>query len=68
MSEATRHLAEYDTAERFGATVVSSERITPEASSEEVRELAREFGLEVKDSWLEEGRLCSAFVRARRPE
>ena len=39
MSEATRHLAEYDSAERYRATIVSSERITPEASSEEVREL-----------------------------
>ncbi len=33
----------------------------------EVRELAQEFGIEVKESWLSGGRLCSAFVRARRP-
>ena len=33
----------------------------------EVRDLAREFGIEVKESWLSGGRLCSAFVRARRP-
>ena len=33
----------------------------------EVRELAREFGIEVEESWLSGGRLCSAFVRARRP-
>jgi ferredoxin--NADP+ reductase len=39
MSEATRYLAEYDSAERYSATLVSSERITPEASGEEVREL-----------------------------
>ena len=42
--------------------------VTRSYDGEEVRELAQEFGLEVKDSWLEEGRLCSAFVRARRPE
>ncbi|MGD8698293.1 MAG: arsenite methyltransferase [Gemmatimonadales bacterium] len=34
----------------------------------EVRDLAREFGIEVEESWLGEGRLCSAFVRARRPD
>ncbi|KAB2968543.1 MAG: ferredoxin-NADP reductase [Thermoanaerobaculia bacterium] len=40
MSEAVRHLEEeYATETRFRAVVVSSERITPEASSEEVREL-----------------------------
>ncbi len=33
----------------------------------EVRDLAREFGIEVKESWLSGGRLCSAFVRGRRP-
>ena len=33
----------------------------------EVRDLARGFGIEVKESWLSGGRLCSAFVRARRP-
>lgn len=33
----------------------------------EVRDLAREFGIEIEESWLGEGRLCSAFVRARRP-
>jgi SAM-dependent methyltransferase len=42
--------------------------VTRSYDGEEVRELAQEFGLEVRDSWLEEGRLCSAFVRARRPE
>ena len=40
MSEAVRHLEqEYDTEVRFRAVLVSSERITPEASGEEVREL-----------------------------
>jgi ferredoxin--NADP+ reductase len=39
MSEATRHLADYDDDERYEAVVVSSERITPEDASEEVREL-----------------------------
>ena len=40
MSEAVRHLEqEYDSEVRFRAVVVSSERITPESSSEEVREL-----------------------------
>jgi SAM-dependent methyltransferase len=36
-------------------------------SSDELSELGREFGIEVKDEWLAEGRLCSAFIRARRP-
>jgi len=39
MSEAIMRLDDYDTQERFDATVVSSERITPENSTEEVREL-----------------------------
>lgn len=39
MSEATRHLADYDTEPRFEATVVSVERITPGASPEDVREI-----------------------------
>jgi len=34
---------------------------------DEVRDLAEEFGLQLEDSWLSGGRLCSAFVRARRP-
>jgi SAM-dependent methyltransferase len=42
--------------------------VTRAYDGDEVRTLARDFGLEVKESWLEEGRLCSAFVRARRPE
>jgi ferredoxin--NADP+ reductase len=39
MNEAVKHLADYDSDERYRATVVSSERITSESSSEEVREL-----------------------------
>jgi len=39
MSEPIRHLADYDTADRFRATVIANERITPESSEEEVREL-----------------------------
>jgi len=39
MSGAVTHLEDYDTEQRFQATVVSSERITPEASGVEVREL-----------------------------
>jgi len=39
MSETIMRLDDYDTETRFEATVVSSERITPEQSNEEVREL-----------------------------
>ena len=39
MTEAIKHLEDYDTQTRHAATVVSSVRITPEASDEEVREL-----------------------------
>jgi len=39
MSEAIRHVEEYDSGTRYTATVVSSERITPKDSTEEVREL-----------------------------
>jgi ferredoxin--NADP+ reductase len=42
MSEAVRRLQDYDTDRRFDASVVSTERITPEASPEEVRELLLE--------------------------
>jgi SAM-dependent methyltransferase len=40
--------------------------ITRTFDGPEIVELGREFGIEVEDSWLAEGRLCSAFVRARR--
>jgi ferredoxin--NADP+ reductase len=39
MSETIRHVEEYDSGTRYTATVVSSERITPKDSTEEVREL-----------------------------
>jgi ferredoxin--NADP+ reductase len=39
MNEGARHLADYDTGERFTATVVSNQRLTPESSEEDVREL-----------------------------
>jgi ferredoxin--NADP+ reductase len=39
MSEAVTRLEDYDTETRYRATVVSSERITPAESDEEVREL-----------------------------
>ncbi len=41
--------------------------ITRVYAGDQVRELGSEFGIEVEDAWLEQGRLCSAFVRARRP-
>jgi SAM-dependent methyltransferase len=34
---------------------------------DEVRDLADGFGIAIEESWLSGGRLCSAFVRARRP-
>lgn len=40
MTGAITHLEEYDVDPRFGATVVSSERITSASSPEEVREIA----------------------------
>jgi ferredoxin--NADP+ reductase len=43
MSEALTRLEDYDTATPFEATVVSSERITPAESDEEVRELVLEI-------------------------
>ena len=46
MTHAIRQLEQYDTEPRFGATVVSTERLTPEDSFEEVREVV----LDVKRS------------------
>jgi ferredoxin--NADP+ reductase len=43
MSSAVTHLEDYDTEQRIRAIVVSSERITPEASDAEVRELTLEI-------------------------
>jgi SAM-dependent methyltransferase len=42
--------------------------ITRTYGLDELRALGREFGIEVRDDWLERGRFCSAFVRGRRPE
>jgi hypothetical protein len=39
MSEAVKHLHDYDTKPRHRARVVSNDRITPEGAAEEVREL-----------------------------
>jgi ubiquinone/menaquinone biosynthesis C-methylase UbiE len=41
--------------------------VTRVYEGEDLRQLGREFGIEVEDSWLEKGRFCSAFVRASRP-
>jgi ferredoxin--NADP+ reductase len=49
MIGATERLEDYDTTQRHRATVVSSQRITPQASDEEVRELV----LDVEDPGLE---------------
>jgi ferredoxin--NADP+ reductase len=53
MNAAVTHLEDYDTQDRFEAIVVSSERITPEASDIEVRELT--LDLEKPDFELELG-------------
>jgi ferredoxin--NADP+ reductase len=55
MSQAVKRLEEYDTSERYVATVLSSERITPDSSPEEVREMVLtvdrpEFPFEVGQS------------------
>jgi ferredoxin--NADP+ reductase len=39
MSEVIKHLADFDSEKRYQAVVVSSDRITPEGTGEEVREL-----------------------------
>ena len=49
MSEPIRHLEDYDSGTRHEATLVSSERITPEASDDEVRELVLEVDCEEFD-------------------
>jgi ferredoxin--NADP+ reductase len=46
MSEAVKHLRDYDTERRHAAVLVSSERITSEESDEEVRELLIDVDLE----------------------
>ena len=49
MSEPIRHLDDYDTASRRRAAVISNQRLTPESSSEEVRELVLELDGEELD-------------------
>jgi ferredoxin--NADP+ reductase len=49
MSDAIRHLEDYDTGMRYAATVVSSERITPTTSDDEVRELILDVDCDVFD-------------------
>ncbi len=41
--------------------------VTRTFDNQELRDLGRDFGIEVKESWLAEGRVVSAFIRARRP-
>ncbi len=41
--------------------------ITRVYEGDELRQLGRDFGIEVEDAWLENGRFCSAFIRASRP-
>jgi SAM-dependent methyltransferase len=41
--------------------------ITRVYEGEELKKLGRDFGIEVEDSWLAEGKFASAFVRASRP-
>lgn len=40
--------------------------VTRSFEGRDLEELAREFGVQVDESWLAEGRFCSAFIRARR--
>lgn len=42
--------------------------VTRAFEDEEMLQLAGDLGVPVEESWLEEGRICSAFVRARRPQ
>ena len=46
MSEAVRHLSDYETGTRYRATVVSSGRITPRLAPDEVREIVLEVDRE----------------------
>ncbi len=41
--------------------------VTRSFDNQELRDLGRDFGIEVKESWLAEGRIVSAFIRARKP-
>jgi ferredoxin--NADP+ reductase len=59
MNSPVTHLEDYDTEQRFKAIVVESERITPEASDVEVRELTLE--LQQSDFELQPGQSVGVF-------
>jgi len=60
MNPAVRYLSEYDSEERYAATVIASERITPEASHEEVRELV--LDVEREDFPFQVGQSIAVFA------
>ena len=74
MSDGVIRLDDYDTELRFGATIVSSERITPDAADAEVRELVLDverpdFPFRVgRTRWLREDLILPQQQRWIRPE
>jgi len=64
MSDAVKHLSEYDSGRRLRATLVASERITPPESDEEVRELA--FDVESPAERLHVGHLVGVLAPGSR--
>jgi len=60
MSEGLRHLSDYDTGTRYRATVVASERITPETAPDEVREIV--LDIEREDFEYELGQSIGVLV------
>ena len=62
MIEAVKRLEDYDTQTRHQATVVSSERITPEASDEEVRFLRCGSALQQILAWVLLGLVGNLFA------
>ncbi|NIR43322.1 MAG: arsenite methyltransferase [Gemmatimonadetes bacterium] len=62
------HEDEYRTKLAGAGFVDIDVEITRAYGAEELRLLGREFGVELEDAWLEQGRFSSAFVRGRRPE
>ena len=65
MNSAVTHLEDYDTEHRFEATVVRSERITPEASDVEVRELT--LDLQRPDFELQLGQSAVSYTHLTLP-
>lgn len=61
------HEDEYRTKLADAGFVDVDVEITRTYGADELRELGAGLGIEVQDAWLEQGRFCSAFVRARRP-